>query len=798
MIKHHFLFSLRNLWKFRSTAFLQVAGFVVGLGALVPVVMVLYYHITFDHFHKQSERIIRLSTRITLPDSEAIYAATSKSLAPLLKEQMPDAEEIVRYRHSNVGVSFEGKELGQTFTIFADSAFFDVFSAEVQSGDLTHALHSPDGIVINQTTAQRFFGEDDPIGKTVSLDAPSGQLIAQVKAVIKDLPENVSVQYAMVAPYSHIENAMRDNIAALVPGHFTYMLLKNKLDEEALASQFERIINEHFPEGLRDVISLDAVPMEDVHYATGHQFDSGRKGSRLNNLALAVLSLFLLFVTIANFVNLSTALLIKRSKEFAIRRIMGEALRQQYIQLFFESASLLIVVMLIVNLITYFLLPELEAMLNITLRTGIFTGSNFYISTIFIALAIALISSLIPFWLVSRTISLTQSKGANKGSGSFLLRYGLLAVQLFVSVLFAIIAFGMDEQLRYIKTKQLGFAKEHVVTMSIADPQVNAKADAIKQVFLQQSFVEAATISITPITGDHVRAQFKLAADTSGARPMMNANYVDADFGQVYGVKLLAGRFFNRDFASDVGHAFILNRKATQQFGFESPEAAIDQAFAKVLSDSVNTGTIIGVVENYHFQSLYQELEPMIWQIVPTAHRNLLAVKLEDGDIADQTKKLSDLVAGMGIAQAIEFTSLTDALDIAYREDDRLSFFIRVSAGVIVFISLLGVLALAAFIVETRKKEMGIRKLLGADIGHIMSRIGSPFALVLIVGLAVGGPIAYYFLGHWLRSFAFHVETSWWYLPAAAVSIAFLMGASLLLHVRRAAATDPAKILREE
>ncbi|MEQ8530910.1 MAG: ABC transporter permease, partial [Imperialibacter sp.] len=224
------------------------------------------------------------------------------------------------------------------------------------------------------------------------------------------------------------------------------------------------------------------------------------------------------------------------------------------------------------------------------------------------------------------------------GHSRLSLRYGLLGLQLIVSVLFAVIALGMDEQLRFIKNKDLGFSKEHVVTMSITDPQVNAKADAIKQAFLQQSFVKATSISLTPITGDHVRAQFRLGADSTGATPMMNANYVDADFDEVYEVKLVAGRFFSQEFASDIGRAFVLNKKAVALFGFDSPQAAVGQTLSKVLADSLNTGTIIGVMEDYHFQSLYQELEPMIWQIVPASSRNLLAVKLDEGDVEEKKK----------------------------------------------------------------------------------------------------------------------------------------------------------------
>ncbi|MEQ9098019.1 MAG: ABC transporter permease [Imperialibacter sp.] len=797
-MSHHLLFSLRSLWRFRSTAFLQIVGFVVGLGALIPVLMVLYYHMRFDKFHDKADRIVRVSTRVSLPESTSIYAATSKSLAPLLKEQMADVEEVVRYRYMPASVTLGDQNLGQSYPLFADPGFFNMFSAQVVAGNIETALQTPDGLVINQTTAVRFFGEDDPIGQTVSLETPAGSFSVQVKAVIRDYPENVSFAFDMATSYSHAENAMRDNVGALVPGNFTYLLMKATTDETLLAEEFASITEKHFPEGMRDVMSLLPVAFTEVHYTNGHQFDSGRKGSKLNDLALGVLAAFLLLVSIANYVNLATALLMRRSKELAIRKIMGEPVGQQYGQLLVESVCMLSLVILLINVLTFFLVPEIEAMLNITLRTGLFTGVRYYLFTFFFGLAVAGVSSVIPFWLVSRTISVTNLKGAVAGHSRLSLRYGLLGLQLIVSVLFAVIALGMDEQLRFIKNKDLGFSKEHVVTMSITDPQVNAKADAIKQAFLQQSFVKATSISLTPITGDHVRAQFRLGADSTGATPMMNANYVDADFDEVYQVKLVAGRFFSKEFASDIGRAFVLNKKAVEAFGFDSPQAAVGQTLSKVLADSLNTGTIIGVMEDYHFQSLYQELEPMIWQIVPASSRNLLAVKLDEGDVEEKKKKLGAVLNDLGITQEVEFTSLTDALDMAYREDDRLSFFIRLSAGVIVLISLLGVFGLAAFILETRRKEMGIRKLLGADLWHIMVQMGRPFAAVLAVGLVVGGPVSYYFLGNWLNSFAFHVSASLWYVPAAAILIGVLMATSVYRQVNKAAATNPAEVLREE
>lgn len=808
MLRFLILFSFRNLWRFRSTTALQVVGFIIGLGALLPVMMVLHYHLTFDAYHEKASRIVRLSTVVSLPAGASVYAATSKPLAPLLKEQMAGLEEVVRCRYVPASLSVGDKDFGQGYPLFADPAFFRVFTAEVVAGSVQQALGAPDGLVINESTAGRLFGADEPLGKVVSMATPAGDFSFQVKAVVKDYPENVTFDYTMVAGISHIEHAMRDNLGALVPGHFTYLLMRHGVDDSLLREQLARVVARHFPEGLREVLSLLPVAYGDVHYTASHQFDTGRKGSKLNNLALGLMGLFLLLVSLANFVNLSTALLLKRSKEMTIRRTMGERPAQQYLQLQLESAAIVGVVMLVVGVEAYYLVPEVEAMLNITLRTGFFGGAVFYAFIFLFGMVVAAVAGTVPFLLFSARSLLNGPRRSPNQSGGLGVRYSLLAVQMIVSVLFALIALGMDGQLRFIRSQDLGFDKEGVVAISISDPQVNARADAIKQALLQLPYVEAAAASLTPINGDHVRAAFQLEDDTTSATPMMNANYVDADFADVYRVRLVAGRFFSRDFPSDRGKAFILNQKAVEALGLPSAEEAVGMKFSKVVGDSLNTGTIVGVAENYHFQSLYQQLEPMVWQIVPTAPRNLLAIRINPqaaGTVPEGSslnrhieRRLAEAISATGVKQELEFTWLADALENAYREDDRLAFFVRASAGVIVVTALLGVFGLVSFILETRRKEIGIRKLLGADLWHISSKMGQPLAIVLLVGLLAGAPAAYYFLGRWLDSFAYHATSPWWYLPLAGAVLTLMVAATSFRQMHKAANTNPADVLREE
>ena len=778
----------------------------VGIGAFIPVALVLHYHMTFDGYHANSDHIARVSTQITLPASESVYAASSKVLAPMLKEQVSGVKQVVRTRYMPATVQVAdgnsgetaGEGMGNAYPLFADKGFFELFTAHAVAGDLAYALDDPAGLVINQSTAIRLFGDNDPLGRQVTLETPGGSFSLTVRAVVMDLPENVSFGYTMLASFSLIESTMRDNLGGLVPGLSTYLLLEEPVAQSDIAARLEGFKGEHFPEGLREVMTLLPVAYDQLHFTIGHQFDGGRKGSRLNNLALAALAIFLLVVSIANYVNLSTAVMMRRSKELAIRRIMGENAPGQYVQLLTESVSLLMLVLTLVAGLTYFFIPELEAMLNLQLRTGWLEGISFYMALLAFGVLLGVVSSIIPFWLLSRTKNMLALKGAGSGTSRSRMRYALLSIQLVVAVLFGIIAMGMQEQLAYIKQADLGFQREGIMTMGITDPQVNTRADAIKEALLQQSHVKAVSISLTPIIGDHVRANFQLPADTSGASHLMNVNYVDHDFDKVYQVQLLSGRFFNPDFASDIGRAFILNEEAVEVMGIGSVDMATGMKLAKMEGDSLLSGIIIGVVKNYHFQSLYREMEPMIWQIVPDAPRNLLAVRTEGKDGAEAEATIAEVLKEVGISQEMELTPLSEALANVYREDNQLSFFIRVSSGITIFIAMLGVFGLAVFILEARKKEIGIRKLLGAGMSHIVAQLGRPFAVALGLALVVAAPTSYYFLGTWLEAFAYHVAISWWYVPVVAVPIGLLMGATVFRQVSKAASTNPAEVLREE
>lgn len=794
MWKQYLLFPFRSLQKFRSTAILQLLGFLVGLGAFIPVALVLHYHLSFDRYHAKSENIVRLSTKISLPSSTSVYAATSKSLAPLIEEQLSSVEQIARSRFVSASIRIDGKAIGEEETLFADPDFLEIFSAEPLSGNIQHALHDPNGLVITASARERFFGAENPLGRIVSVETPVGDFLLEVKAVIKDYPENVSIRYQMLASFSLIESTMRNEPGSLVPGLYTYALLAGDARGD-FGQQLEALVNTHFPEGLRNIISLLAVPFSEVHYVADHQFDTGQKGSKVNNLALASLAFFLLLISIANYVNLSTALFIRRNKELVIRRIMGEGKKQQRLQLLTESLLTMLLSLVLLSILSYFVVPEVETITNLSLRTGSLSGINFYLFLFAAGLVVAALASVYPIFVSSGKKALLLAKDTRPAGWG--IRYALLSAQLIVSVGFAVIALGMDEQLRFIRNKDLGFDKENVFTLGLG-VEINDKADLIKQKLEQLPFVKAASISLTPISGDHIKANFGLVNDSTGSTHLVNANYVDHEFLQVYGVKLLEGRSFNRSYSSDIRLAYILNRSAIELLGFSTPAEALGQPFGKEAADSLQSGSIIGVVDDYHFLPLYRKVEPMIWQIEPAAPRNLLALRVEGGNREFQLPQLQAAIEELGITQPVEFASLSDTLGNAYSEDHRLALFIKTSTGVIIFIAMLGAFSLAAFMLETRRKELGIRKLLGAEMGQLMWLLSRSFLVCLLFGLAIGGSLAWYFLHTWLKGFAYHLQPGVWYFPVAGLATAALMLLTVFSNVSRAASTNPADVVREE
>ncbi len=796
-MKQYILYSFRSLFKFRATIALQLAGFLVGLGAFIPVALVLHYHVGFDSYHKQGENIVRLSTGISLPTSSSVYAATSKTLAPLLNEQLPAVDKTTRCRFMPANILVDGKTMGEEAPLFADAAFLKIFTAEPVLGDLAQAMANPNGLVITETASKRFFGDESPIGKVMSVETPAGDFSLVVNAVIRDYPANVSLRFQLLANFSLIEHAMRNEAGALVPGLFTFALLQPEADNNEVSRQLKDLVSAHFPEGLKTVISILPVPYHEIHYVTDHQFDAGQKGSKINNTAIAALAFFLLLISIVNYTNLSTALFIRRSKELAIRRIVGEGVWQQRIQLLTEAGATMLLCMALLAVLSWYLIPHVETLTNLTLQSGWATDWRFYVLCFACGIVIAMIASAYPVWNSFRTSAalLTQKPAPNIGGVG--LRYMLLTIQLAVAVGFAVVALGMEQQLHYVRSKDLGFDRQAVLTLGLGTG-INDKAAVIKQQLEQLPFVKAATISLTPISGDHIRAQFGLINDTTGATHMMNANYVDHDFLQVYGVRLLAGRSFDKAFASDVQRSYILNERAIALLGFSSPADALNQPFGKQAGDSLQQGSIIGVIDDYHFLPLYRELEPMVWQIEPSAPRNLLSLRVEGNDSEFQLQELTKAMEALGIVQPFEFASLNDTLDRAYADDSRLALFIKVATLVIVFIAMLGVFSLAAFILETRRRELGIRRLLGAEVFQLVWLFCRAFAGCLIGGLLVGGAASWHFLGVWLAAFTYHPQPGFWYLPFTGLVLAALMLFTVLSKVAKAASTNPVEVLREK
>jgi putative ABC transport system permease protein len=689
MLKNYLKTALRSLWRHKGFSFLNIAGLAIGMSAFFLIAQYIRLETSYDAFVPQRDRIYRLDCDIRSASSNLSWALSPAPMAINLKKDYPEVDGFVRFDRQSFIVKRGDKKFQEDNTVMADSSLFRIFGYPLLQGDPRTALKEPFSLVLLRSTAKKYFGDANPLGQTLYLGDSSYP--ARITGIMKDLPENSSVKADLFLSLSTMKK-FRDSTDynwGNFP-YYSYLLLKPGADAAALEAKLPAFVDRYCGQMLRQeqqnyILSLEK--LSDVYTSKREGFVSGNKA---NVYIFSIVGFFILLIACINFVNLTTARSTERAKEVGVRKVVGAARSQLTAQFLGESLIITTLAFLLALGLCAVFLPLFNSLAGKTVATDIFASPVNILLLFLIASAIGLVAGIYPAIILSGFRPVTSLKGRfSTSTRGLFLRKSLVVVQFTVSTVLIIGTFVVYSQLHYMRSRDLGFNKEQTLV-------VNTQKDPHQQAFRQQVLglpgVSSAVFSGSiPGWGNWIAYTNIQNSHGDMQAASLDLNLVDFGFLEQYNLKLLSGRYFSKDIATDTMQAMIINEKAVSLFGYTTPQAAIGRKF----DQWGKKGRIIGVVKDFHFDGLQQEIKPLSICLGPSDCK-LLSVKLSTTNLPATIAAIRSAWSDIHSPRDFDYFFLDEFFDQQYRSEERFGNLFLNFAALAILISCLGLLGLAS------------------------------------------------------------------------------------------------------
>lgn len=791
MLKNYFKIAFRSLWRHKAFSLLNIIGLAVGMSAFFLIYRYVRFEASYDNFHTKGDRIYRLVTDLESTAATQHASGTSMPMAINLKADYPEVADIVRLNGHGTLIKRGDVRFLENGTVFADSSLFTIFDLPLIEGNPRSVLKAPFSVVLSQTTAKKYFGDTDPLGQTL-LFSDSG-FTATVTGVMKDLPGNSSVKADLFVSMS-TRKRFRDSLDYRW-GNFSvssYLLLKPGADPNNLQTKLKPFIERHIGEKLRSakqnyVLSLER--LKDVYWSPRGGFVSG---SKTNVYIFSIIGLFILLIACINFVNLTTARAAERAKEVGIRKVIGAGRFQLTSQFLGESIVICFIAFVLSIGLCGLALPLFNQLAGKTISPGILAQPGYIITLLLIAMVIGLLAGAYPALVLSSFKPISSLKGRfTTGKKGLALRRGLVVVQFTISISLIIGTAVVYSELNYMRSRDLGFSKEQILVL---DTHNDPHKAAFRQEISSLPNIRSTAFSGS-IPGDGTWSAYSQVENSRGEMQVANLDltYVDFGFMEQYKMRLLAGRFFNAAITTDTTQALILNEKAAKLFGYASPEAAIGKRF----SQWGKKGRIIGVIKDYNFNGLQQEITPLSIGI-DFSDCNYLSVKVGNHDLPGTIATLKKKWDQLGTPLPLKYFFLDEAFNKQYSSEERFGNLFIDFAVLAIFISCLGLLGLSSYSTIQRTKEVGVRRVMGASVAGIVRLLSADFLKLVGLAFLIAVPLAWFVMDKWLQDFAYRITIGWWIFLGSGLTALVIAFATVGYQAIRAALTSPVKSLRSE
>ena len=800
MLKNYIKTTLQNLKKHKGYSFINIVGLAIGISCCLLIMLYVKQESNYDNFYPNADKIFRVAMEVTRSNKVSRIAASPTPLGPALKAEFPEIEDTTRlFLSDQVLLEAEGKQIIEDNVIYADPNFFTVFPQKVIQGDANHWLDSPHSMVLTSSAAKRYFGDINPLGKSILVNKEEAFTIT---GIIEDLPIHSHFHFDFALSFLALNEQNFGTWLNLWTGYtgiFTYAVLPKTLDIAAFTQKSEDIITRH--SGLRPGITRKIFfqPLKSIHLKSHLESEIEQNNSVTNLIVLASIAFLILVVACINYMNLFMAQSFKRAREVGMRKVLGATRPQLVLQFLGEALFFTLISFFLSLVFTELLLPLFSGLVGKPIV--LLSGKNLAFLLIFflITLCVGALSNIYPAVLMSRQIPVTALKGIKQKEvrfiGQVFLKKGLVVFQFVVAIILVIGTLVINQQLHFMRTAKLGFDKEYTAVIPFLDNSGQKNFQVIKQDLLDYPAVRSATACLTTPIGVNSVAVNAYPEGQQEKSFIVNMNFVDLDYLNVFDIEMVSGRKFSSEFISDKTESVIVNEAALVKLGIASPQDALGKKIDTGFYDF--KGTIIGVTKDFHLASFHEEIEPLVFLYVPSFFLQM-AVKIQSKDLPATMSLLEDIWTKHIPDYPFTFSFLDEDINRLYEAEEQTGRIIRTFSTVAILIACLGLFALAAFSAEQRTKEIGIRKILGASVSKIFLLLSADFTKWVLVANIAAWPIAYVILNGWLGQFAYRIKISWLTFTAAAVLTFVIALITVSFRSLRTALSNPVKSLRYE
>jgi putative ABC transport system permease protein len=808
----NFRIALRHLMKQRLNTLLHVTGLTLGIGVCLLIGIFIRYELSFDKYHKNADRTYRINSVWHDSGKENLHFSTPLPLAEALRDGVPGIQTVVLIHPQNnkvIEISPEKKFLQENILI-ASPELPDVFDFEVIRGDLRGALRKPYQAIVTETTARKFFGEDDPLGKSFKF---KNQFEITVAAVIADIPPTSHMPATMLLSFVPNQDFLSSQPDAwtYVSGASTFVVVSSQFDVADLQKRLDVLANQHInsnqglPKEMR--ASFDIQPLKDIHF----QSEYGGGGAWVKAVDrtwlwfFASIGIAVLIIACINFVNLSTAQALSRAREVGVRKAVGAGKGQLLLQFLTEAWTLSFTSGIMALGLAYYALSAINVLMEKQLSLSIWQTPDVLLWLVAGIFCVGLFAGLYPAWIITRfnpVVTLKTGTAVAGNHGSSWLRKGLMTLQFSISAGLLIAVLLISQQVNFLRNKNLGFDKDNVLNVPVKSsgvPMMSNELNSLPQVR------DYAFATGTPTNESHWGSIMSLTNGDDPNRHNVTLLFADHRFCDMYDIKLLSGRFLHPYDTNYIARSVpekervmrvLVNEKLVNTLGFGSANDAIGKHFWV----GMNSGNaeIVGVVKNFNTSSLHESVSPVMIMQLPEVY-NQVGIKIGGGT------NVQEVIAAIGSSwkkvfpdDVFEFTFLDEQIDSYYKAETRLYQLFRIFAGLAMLISCLGLWGLSAFSAQQRTKEIGVRKVLGASSQGIVLLLSRDFVIMVVLALVVSSPFAYYLMNNWLQNFAYRIDIGWDVFAIAAVSSIVIALFTVSFQALKAALANPANSLRTE
>ncbi|MBU8891582.1 MAG: ABC transporter permease [Bacteroidales bacterium] len=788
MFRNYLKIAFRNISRNKVFSFINIFGLAIGLTVSIIILVYVKHELSYDKFHDNYSNIYRLGISQAQGENIEFIAITSPAMGPDLSKELPEIKKFVRIFSSGGGIytlndeNYESRNL-----VYADSTFFEVFSFDLLTGDPKSVLKSPNSIVLTESLANKIFKDVNPVGKQLIYN---GDMNLMVTGVAKDPPGNSHFTFDALLSFNTFSE--QEGFYGRWDGNFsyyTYLELQDGINMDELKLKMEDVFYENLNihiESMGWKILPILEPIKDIYLKSELQYNIGKTGNIKMVYIFIAIAIFILLIAGINFMNLTTALSIKRIKEVAVRKVIGASRRRIIAQFLNESILISFIALIIALIFIETFMPGFNGMFNKELRLYTISNIDLLVSIPVIVILLGIISGSYPALIMSgfKPVSLMKGLIIHRKS-KFSLQNILVVFQFVISIVLIISTTIIYFQINYMTNKDLGFNKENLLVVSLHSEKSVENSDVIRDRFIQNTNIINSTVaSAFPANG---LTQNGYRPEGSDLSMMFHALYVDFNYINTLGLEIVKGRSFNHDHPTDADK-LLINETLANEMGWDDPIGKYIERNGKQ--------EIIGVVKDFHFTTLNQVIAPLIITMKP--QKSMIISKVKDNNLKETLEYMENEWVKLTGDNTFKYYFVSDIHDRLYKTDAKFGEIILAFSALAIFIACMGLFGLTAFITTQRTKEIGIRKSLGASAFSINKLILKQFINIVLVSMLFAWPIAYYAMNNWLQNYAYKINLHLGYFLIASVIALIIAIVTISYQSFKAARTNPVESLKYE